>query len=72
MSEVLKLTSMENFIRWHVWTMERLCQLCEDQTATTGNFIEKVSVVIDLKVVSLHLVYDSIHGFDSGNEDEAD
>ena len=25
-SEVLKLTTIEKFIRWHVWKMERMCR----------------------------------------------
>ena len=72
MSEVLKLTTMEKFIRWHVWTMEKMCQLCEEQSATTGVFIEKISTLIDLKVGGRLFALAQSIVWALGHEDEAD
>jgi len=50
-----KLTSEEGILKYHMWEQEILMKMMLDQSHRTGKIIDTVTVVIDVKGMSLSI-----------------
>ena len=55
-SKLLKLITLEAYLRYHIWKSEMLAQLCVRQSRKLGHHVETFCVIIDCKNAGLKQV----------------